>query len=74
MAELLPEPPLMGESPAGFGPIEVTQMSLNDGTLEGIKLRDYPAFSVQYHPEACPGPHDAAWFFEAFMAMVKAAK
>ena len=72
MAELLPEPPLMGESPAGFGPIEVTQMSLNDGTLEGLTLRDYPAFSVQYHPEACPGPHDAAGYFEDFMAMVKA--
>jgi len=46
-------------------------MSLNDGTLEGLKLRDYPAFSVQYHPEACPAPHDAAGFFAEFMAMVK---
>ena len=49
-------------------------MSLNDGTLEGIKLRDYPAFSVQYHPEACPGPHDAAGYFEDFIMMVQSAR
>ena len=72
MAELLPQEPLVGESPLGFGPIEVTQLSLNDGTLEGLKLRDYPAFSVQYHPEACPGPHDAKGFFGEFVEMVKA--
>lgn len=70
MAELLPEETLVGESPAGFGAIEVTQISLNDGTLEGIKLRDYPAFSVQYHPEACPGPHDAEGFFDEFVSLI----
>jgi carbamoyl-phosphate synthase small subunit len=72
MAELLPARPLLGTSPLGFGPVEITQISLNDGTLEGLKLRDLPAFSVQYHPEASPGPHDAKDFFEAFTALVEA--
>jgi carbamoyl-phosphate synthase small subunit len=70
MAERLPSEILVGESPAGFGPLEITHLSLNDGTLEGLRLRDRPAFSVQYHPEAAPGPHDAQAFFRTFIEMV----
>jgi carbamoyl-phosphate synthase small subunit len=49
-----------------FGAVALTHWNLNDGTLEGLRCRDLPAFSVQYHPEAAPGPHDAAHLFERF--------
>jgi len=71
MAELLPEKTLVGTSPLGFGAVEVTQLSLNDGTVEGLRLQALPAFSVQYHPEASPGPHDAGDFFDRFVALVR---
>ncbi|MGK2958933.1 MAG: glutamine-hydrolyzing carbamoyl-phosphate synthase small subunit [Acidimicrobiales bacterium] len=45
---------------------DVTHINLNDGVIEGIRCRDVPAFSVQYHPEAGPGPHDAQYLFEEF--------
>jgi carbamoyl-phosphate synthase small subunit len=56
-----------------FGRAEVSHVNLNDGVVEGIRLLDAPAFSVQYHPEAAPGPHDAAGEFDAFCALMEGA-
>ncbi|MDD5084468.1 MAG: glutamine-hydrolyzing carbamoyl-phosphate synthase small subunit [Candidatus Omnitrophica bacterium] len=54
--------------------IEVTHINLNDGTLEGIKVRKLRAFAVQFHPEASAGPHDARYLFGEFVEMMKSAK
>ena len=51
--------------------IEVTHVNLNDDSIEGIRLKDRPAFSVQYHPEATPGPHDSRYLFDDFIALIK---
>ncbi len=48
--------------------VEATHINLNDNTVEGIRLKDRPAFSVQYHPEASPGPHDSRYLFDEFVA------
>jgi carbamoyl-phosphate synthase small subunit len=55
-----------------FGPAEVTHTCPNDGCVEGLALLDAPAFSVQYHPEAAAGPHDAADLFDRFVALMTA--
>jgi carbamoyl-phosphate synthase small subunit len=52
----------------------VTHVNLNDGTVEGFRHHTLPAFSVQYHPEASPGPHDATYLFDAFIEMMKTKK
>jgi carbamoyl-phosphate synthase small subunit len=54
--------------------LEITHIALNDGTVEGLKSLDYPAFTVQYHPEASPGPEDANSLFDRFLAMIEAQK
>ena len=51
--------------------VDITHINLNDDTLEGIQHREYPIFSVQYHPEASPGPHDASYLFSRFTEMME---
>ena len=51
--------------------VDITHINLNDDTLEGIQHREYPVFSVQYHPEASPGPHDASYLFSRFTEMME---
>jgi carbamoyl-phosphate synthase small subunit len=51
--------------------VEITHINLNDDTIEGFRLTNYPAFSVQYHPEASPGPHDARYLFDEFVGMLE---
>jgi carbamoyl-phosphate synthase small subunit len=53
-----------------LGSVDVTHRNLNDGVVEGIACRDIPAFGVQYHPEAGPGPHDASYLFDEFWSLI----
>lgn len=70
------EAPLDGpfESPNGYGQIEVSHIGLNDNVVEGLRALDIPAFSVQYHPEAAAGPHDANYLFDRFRDLVVASQ
>ena len=54
--------------------VKITQINLNDQTCEGITHLKYPLFTVQYHPEASPGPHDTTYFFEQFGKMIETGK
>lgn len=51
--------------------LEITQININDNTVEGLKHKSLPAFSVQYHPEACPGPEDTGWLFDDFLKTIR---
>ncbi|MFG3204390.1 glutamine-hydrolyzing carbamoyl-phosphate synthase small subunit [Streptomyces sp. NPDC048192] len=63
--------PLDKVSETKFGRAEVSHVCLNDNVVEGLQLLDQPAFSVQYHPEAAAGPHDAAYLFDRFVSLME---
>jgi carbamoyl-phosphate synthase small subunit len=54
--------------------LEITHINLNDGTVEGLRHRELPIFSIQYHSEDSPGPWDSRYLFDKFLDMVKGAK
>jgi carbamoyl-phosphate synthase small subunit len=64
--------PLDGPVTTDFGRVEVSHVDLNDNVVEGLRCLDIPAFSVQYHPEAAPGPHDATGLFTSFIELMAA--
>jgi carbamoyl-phosphate synthase small subunit len=70
------EPRIEGDEPVrwetDFGAAELTHLNLYDRTVEGLALRDVPAATVQYHPEAGPGPHDARHLFDSFLSLANA--
>ncbi len=59
---------------SAYGPAQITHLNLNDGTVEGLRLLDVPAYCVQYHPEAGPGPHDSHYLFRQFADAMAAAR
>jgi carbamoyl-phosphate synthase small subunit len=65
--------PVQGNFNTIFGAGFVSHISLNDGVVEGLELLETPAFSVQYHPEAAAGPHDASYLFDKFVALMSSA-
>ena len=68
------EAPREGHFQTVFGPGEVTHVCLNDDVIEGIRLIEKPAFSVQYHPEAAAGPHDANYLFDDFVSLMEGSR
>jgi carbamoyl-phosphate synthase small subunit len=54
--------------------VDITQINLNDGTVEGLQHRKLPVFSIQYHPEASPGPRDSTFYFERFVKRMEERK
>jgi carbamoyl-phosphate synthase small subunit len=68
MNELPKDPPVVKTD---HGRLMITHLSLNDHSIEGMVCVDQPAFSVQYHPEAAPGPHDSAYLFEEFIRLME---
>jgi carbamoyl-phosphate synthase small subunit len=62
------------DSPAGFGRVLVSHVSLNDNVVEGLQCLDIPAFSVQYHPEAAAGPHDSNYLFDRLVEVIESNK
>jgi carbamoyl-phosphate synthase small subunit len=66
--------PLDRESETPFGRVRVSHVCLNDDVVEGLECLDVPAFSVQYHPEAAAGPHDAAYLFDRFVDLMESAR
>jgi carbamoyl-phosphate synthase small subunit len=66
--------PADGPFDTAYGRAEVSHVNLNDGCVEGLRLLDRPAFSVQYHPEAAAGPHDATGLFDQFCALMEGAR
>jgi carbamoyl-phosphate synthase small subunit len=64
--------PTSGTFTTVFGPGHVTHVNLNDDVVEGLALLEQPAFSVQYHPEAAAGPHDANYLFDRFVDLMAA--
>jgi carbamoyl-phosphate synthase small subunit len=73
-AVALPDRAADGRFDTAFGPAAITHVNLNDGVVEGLRLLDAPAFSVQYHPEAAPGPHDASGLFTEFCELMESAR
>jgi carbamoyl-phosphate synthase small subunit len=66
--------PLEGETETTYGRVRVSHVCLNDDVVEGLECLDVPAFSVQYHPEAAAGPHDAAYLFDRFVDLMAASR